>query len=490
MSNTTNAEIELVDITPLFTHSRSVDFANEDVNQRLVVEDISELLASQGMDSTNTSKRSSTSSNEPINRHSRDKISFDLSVLPEAHTNVEDLISLIQTEGAHYSTIGLNYECRTFSTFQEMWTHITKILRNRQISGSTTNVEPVWIDIQNPTENDITFMKSKFGLHHLTSKDLLQDETSIEKVEQFGEYVRLMIKGLLLGGKLEDLVEINILIFAQYVITIRDAPVEGLEEVFHRLSRYELTVEEEENDHTQRRRSVLPSPDWVLHAFVDAIVGSFMPHVDGMMQEAENIDELVVDLKPKERYDLLTRIGLAKRSIGHTARSLMLKRDVLMRLRTCRTPPVINNAAQAHLHDVTDRLTANIDRLEAALEGVHNAHAHVLAKMQVDRKHARERIKSKANRIALLITTLSPFALVGQIWGMNTNGTPGAWFFGPEFQNLTWFFGIVAAMIVVTFGIGILIRPKILEFENPNAEILIVEPLHFEESQVKNTKDV
>jgi Mg2+ and Co2+ transporter CorA len=462
----------LVDVA-VYAHSKSFELDEFDYNFNEEAEDEPVTIAHGFERHPSIVSRHSTETIDSVTYHERrESLSEDERIIPEPGRNIEDIFHKITIEGTCFSIIGLGYECHSFNDVEKMWRHMTSIFHQRANDTHKPTQEPIWIDIQTPSVDDIKYLERKLGLHHLTVEDILEDLYSIETAEQYPYYVRLFLRGLPIYGEHDETVRVNIFVFAQYVLTIRDAPVQGLEEVLHKLSRYETIIQDQ-----KRKRTIVPSPDWILHSFVDALLGSFMPLVDGMMQESENIDELVVELLPKERYDLIMRIGAAKKLIGQVARSLMIKRDVIARVRAFRTS-TIGSSAMAHLHDASDRLTSTIDRLEAALEGVHNAHAHCLSKMQIDRKQSREGIKKKANQAAILLATLSPFALVAGIWGMNTGGVPGWWAYGPAYNNLTWFLGICAFMILVTLTLAIVMRPKLLEFEyDSHTRILAYEPL-------------
>lgn len=51
-------------------------------------------------------------------------------------------------------------------------------------NGDLTSVEPYWLDILDPTEEDMKAISRTFGIHPLTTEDIFLGETG-EKVELF-----------------------------------------------------------------------------------------------------------------------------------------------------------------------------------------------------------------------------------------------------------------------------------------------------------------
>ncbi|KAL0490159.1 hypothetical protein AKO1_006685 [Acrasis kona] len=398
---------------------------------------------------------------DDIPYHEPTEILYKGNVMPESGTNLMDMLLTISKSGTRFMVIGLNYECRAFDSFKRLWRHLSRALRSRANVEDTdeAEIEPMWIDIQNPSNDDLTAMQHKFNLHPLTIEELMEDSFCIEKSEQFGDYCRILLKGL---GVDHNTIRLNIIVFEDHIITVRDGPLEGLENVLYRLTSFE------QNINNNIKRSILPNSNWPLHALIDAVIDTHMTHVDAAILESETIDELVVDLKPKERFDLISRIGYAKKNIGGLMRSMMVKRDVVLKMKSYRSHGIITVNSSTHLRDASERLSSAVERLEAALEGVQSAHAYTMAKIELDRKISREKIKVASRRAALGIATLSPFALVAGVWGMNSGGMPGFWQFGDAYLNHTWFMGICGLMLFIVFVLNVFARGRVIEISNTN----------------------
>jgi Mg2+ and Co2+ transporter CorA len=52
-------------------------------------------------------------------------------------------------------------------------------LRQMKISLETPGEHVLWVDIENPTEQDMKVVETKFGLHPLTTEDILNFSTGI-----------------------------------------------------------------------------------------------------------------------------------------------------------------------------------------------------------------------------------------------------------------------------------------------------------------------
>lgn len=75
----------------------------------------------------------------------------------------------------------------------------------------------------------------------------------------------------------------------------------------------------------RRRRTHIPSTDWILYAFLDVLVDLYIPSVEALHSEVDVLDEAVYMVKKRDNPDLLKRIGLATRNIANLKRLLVPK---------------------------------------------------------------------------------------------------------------------------------------------------------------------
>jgi Mg2+ and Co2+ transporter CorA len=120
-----------------------------------------------------------------------------------------------EDRGKRFTIIGLCEECRTFETVQQLWTHIKDVYSSRyeillrrfsdpdlvlnhlqEFHYLAPFVEPLWIDVQEPSEEDMIVLQEHFGLHPITVQDCLTDKGSGEKWEHFNEYLSIVLSAM------------------------------------------------------------------------------------------------------------------------------------------------------------------------------------------------------------------------------------------------------------------------------------------------------
>lgn len=86
-----------------------------------------------------------------------------------------------------------NCGARMFKSVSEL-SHF--ILRNINPKTSKENFLPFWVDVQNPTKQDVARIGKLFHLHPLTSEDIIHSDTG-EKFETFEDYVFIVLHDIL-----------------------------------------------------------------------------------------------------------------------------------------------------------------------------------------------------------------------------------------------------------------------------------------------------
>jgi Mg2+ and Co2+ transporter CorA len=441
----------------------------------------------------------------------------------------------------------------------ELINYINRESNQKSIEEGVTHVlkfeEPVWIDVQNPSISDMKMMEKFFGLHPLTTEDIINLDTG-EKWELFSEYMFVVFT-----GQVDDEVppppsitkllpssyqhhtstetQLNILVFPDYVITIHDRPIKGLDLLMRRIeTEFEFDIDkerasdplykfdiprsnvkrpvttlaslvpvftkhdedvtlpipridssstllqhdnnisvnspapEEENQNAQSppkpssdlapppsptssKRTHIPSSDWVLYAFLDAMVDMYIPFVDSLVLEVDNLDELVFLLSQQEQGDLLKRLGLSKRNVV-TLRRLLLPKQKMTTYLASQPIKFLSHTVQLYLRDVLDHLQICLEKLEVARENLNQTHNNYLTKVQIEIAEASGRTDEFMNRITVIASLLGPLTLVSSIWGMNVK-VPGQ-----DDPSLKWFFGINCGMLVLALILVIFLRNKLI----------------------------
>jgi Mg2+ and Co2+ transporter CorA len=472
--------------------------------------------------------------------------------LPNPGTSIDDIRKKVDFHqyGKRFILVGLHYECHTFKTLKEMILHVRRELDPNNLHAnddvlstfagalSQYQQDPIWIDIQNPSIADMKMLQKYFGLHPLTTEDIINSDTG-EKWELFSDYMFVVFTGQVddeyappsstkYSSQVATETQLNIILFPNYIITIHDRPIKGLDLLMNRIeSEFELRIprDMEQNipfykfnkkysntrrigsdnnlidekvlssneiqnnleqfssatdvsslsknefrdetssekssistpqaEQTDRKHTQIPSSDWILYAFLDAMVDMYIPFVDALSLEVENLDDLVFELNNSEKDDLLKRLGLAKRNVV-TLRRLLLPKLKMTTYLSGQNIRFISSPVQIYLRDVLDHLQICLDKLEVSRENLNQTHNNYLTKVQIEIAEASSRTDAFMNRITVLASIIGPLTLISALWGMNVK-VPGQ-----DYDSLEWFFGLCTGMIVIALSLVIVLRKKLI----------------------------
>jgi magnesium transporter len=185
------------------------------------------------------------------------------------------------------------------------------------------------------------------------------------------------------------------------------------------------------------------------------MVDMYIPYVDSLVQEVENLDELVFMLDESEHDDLLRRVGLTKKNIV-TLRRLLFPKQKMTTYLVSQELEYLSNTIQVYMRDVLDHLANAIDKLESSKENLNHTHSNYLTKVQIDIAEASMRTDDFLNRMTVIAALFVPLTLVSGIWGMNV------WVPGQDVETLEWFFGIVCSLLVFSLVVIIYLRKRLV----------------------------
>lgn len=141
-----------------------------------------------------------------------------------------------------------------------------------------------WLDILNPTEIEMKVLSKAFGIHQLTTEDIMMEEPR-EKVELFQNYYFVNYRSFEQDKDSEDYMEpVNI-----YVIVFRDGVLS-----FH----FSMTPHPANVRRRIRQLNdyMSPSADWISYAIIDDVTDAYAPLVQQIEEEVDDIDDSILAL--------------------------------------------------------------------------------------------------------------------------------------------------------------------------------------------------
>ncbi|KAI5289201.1 CorA metal ion transporter [Ascosphaera acerosa] len=192
-----------------------------------------------------------------------------------------------------------------------------------------------WLDVFSPTDAEMRVISKAFGIHALTTEDIMMQEAR-EKVELFRHYYFINYRTFEQDKHSEHYLEpVNM-----YVIVFR----EGLLSFHFSMIPHPANVRRRIR---QLKDYLILSADWISYALIDDITDVFGPMIQVIEDEVDAIDDIVLRLysessttKPGEEdddsaeppmsgSDMLRRVGECRKKVMGLYRLLGNKADVI-----------------------------------------------------------------------------------------------------------------------------------------------------------------
>ncbi len=223
-------------------------------------------------------------------------------------------------------------------------THVTTL--EEALSTCAVSDGFVWLGLYEPTEEEFDFACRQFKLHELAVEDAINAHQRA-KLEVYGDTVTMVLKtARYLDVEEEvDFGEIFLFVGRQFLVAVRHGQASALAEVRHDLE-----------DHPDR---LACGPSAVLHAIVDRVVDDYLPVIDGIEKDIEEVEEQVFSPHGENPVE---RIYNLKREVLDFSRATGPLTDAVARLAEGGVPGT-HGEIQPYFRDVHDHLARLNDRI-------------------------------------------------------------------------------------------------------------------------------
>ena len=272
----------------------------------------------------------------------------------------------------------------------------------------------VWIGLHEPSEELLQKVQKRFGLHELAVEDA-HNAHQRPKLEIYAESLFMVLQTAQRVGHSTQFGETHVFAGRGYVITVRHGPSSSYKEVRQRC---EATP-----------RMLKKGEDFVVYAIMDFIVDNYIPVVDCMETEIDELEEEV--FKQAFQRDTVERIYELKRDLLELRRKVAPVVDIANRLMRFDLP-VIDKDTHPYFRDVLDHAIRVNDSVDYLRELLNSALEVNLLLASVDQSEITKKLASWAAILAV------PTAVAG-IYGMNFQ-------FMPE---LHWAFGYPLILLLI-----------------------------------------
>ncbi|KAK8095746.1 CorA-like Mg2+ transporter [Apiospora kogelbergensis] len=329
-----------------------------------------------------------------------------------------------------------------------------------------------WLDVLSPTEAEMKVIQKTFGIHPLTSEDIMLREQR-EKVELFRHYYFVNYRSFDQDADSAthlDPVDLYLVVFREGVISFHFQQTPHPANVRRRIR--------------QLKDYMVLSADWISYAIIDDITDVFVPLIQKIEEEVDDIDDAILmshrgggpdgednrlrdgrkdkDASEKKSIagdtlaevpsdgDMLKRVGSCRKKVMVLYRLLGNKADVIKGFaKRCNEHWEVAPRSEIGLYlgDIQDHIvtmTSNLSHYEVILA---RSHGNYLAQINIRMNERSEQTADTLGKLTVLGTIVLPMNIITGLWGMNV------WVPGQEYEgDLVWFWCITAGLLM--FGLG------------------------------------
>ncbi len=285
----------------------------------------------------------------------------------------------------------------------------------------------LWVDfISEPSESAAPILRG-FGFHPLAIDDALE-ETHTPKIDDWGDYLYMVLNVMNYkqdNGIFEsEIDELDIFLGRNFVVTFHDQLISAIEDAWSACQR--------------DMRHVQDGPDHLLYRIVDSLVMGYMPLVEQIDRQIDQIEDQVFDNPSRTT---LEQIFALKRILLSMRRIILPQREVLNKLARD-DYRVIDPKDRIFFRDIYDHLVRLHDINESLRDLVGGTMDTYLSVVN-------NRMNEVMKPLAIITTLFMPITFVTGFFGMN--------FFEPVAHLVGWTSEqMFDVMVGIMFGLPII----------------------------------
>jgi magnesium transporter len=264
----------------------------------------------------------------------------------------------------------------------------------------------VWFDFEGEDEAAVRQTLGPCGVHPLVVEDMVL-QVNRPKLDDYGDYIYIVVQSARWdeGHARPSLREVDLVVGRNWVVTYHDGETRSVMAAAETLPR--------------RPALLAKSPAVLMHFVLDVLVDHYLPLVERLAEEVDQVAEQVFQDSSREMHAKILRI---KRGIGALRRFVGPQRDTLLALTRDGLAP-IPAELWPYLRDVYDRLA----RVADMLDSIRDESASVL---ELYLTAVSNRTNEVIRRLTVIATIGLPLTVVTSYYGMNFRFPEYEWTWG------------------------------------------------------------
>jgi len=261
-----------------------------------------------------------------------------------------------------------------------------------------------WLNLENPTEEEIDYLKEEFPFHPLNLEDY-QTKTQSPALNLYRHYTLFVLDLPHLSPDGDKILvsEVDFFVGEDYLVVLHEEKLPLLSEIFNRCLENKKTLQ----------RFFGKGPLFLFYRLTDLLIDSCFPLLDKLSVRTEEIDKEILEAKGK---NVVSAISLQRRNIVVFQTMVKPTIPIFEKLGKGEIER-LNGDMQNYWNSLHDHLKKTWERLEDLRElneGLSATYESILS--------------YRTNEIIKILTMFSaimmPLTLIASIYGMNTVGLP------------------------------------------------------------------
>ena len=259
----------------------------------------------------------------------------------------------------------------------------------------------LWVDVFDPRPEDGEFLEKTFAFHHLAVEDCLTTRLHAPKIDDFGEYLFMIVHGVdhTAESDVVETTELAIFLGPTFVVSSHNLPLFSIDSVRSLV----------EDDGRPMRRGA----DFLAHALIDALIDNVLPTIDRMEEMAEVVQEEALATPQQRTLGAILRL---KRSTLRIHRVMAPQREMMNRLARGEFP-IIKEEAFIFYRDIYDHLVRISDLNQIIRDEADSALTTYLSSVGIQQNETMKVLSAVAS-------IFLPLGLIAGVYGMNFRNMP------------------------------------------------------------------
>jgi magnesium transporter len=273
----------------------------------------------------------------------------------------------------------------------------------------------IWVDVVDPTEDDLACVQEEFSLHPLAMEDI-RERHQRPKIETYPDHSFLV-------AYTGDRDEVEMFVGHGWLVTVGPEgwSSEGIRSRFERVQFDKPTV------------------GYLVYILLDEIVDGYFSATDSIEDSLEALEERIFSEQLPDEATIQSDLFAVRRDLLEFRRVVVPLRDVVQVLLR-READWVDDVTATHLQDVYDHVLRAVDVLDSQRELMGNA---VDAHLAIISNRVNDVMKRMTSWGAILLGS----TLVAGVYGMNFDHMPEL-----EWQlGYLWALGIMATITIVGY---------------------------------------